>query len=67
MIVTDKLTKVFPGKAAVVDLDLRVEPGAAEISRQTGAATLEEAFSKLTGGRDAGQTSGDLLAALERV
>jgi ABC-2 type transport system ATP-binding protein len=39
----------------------------AEITRQTGTASLEEAFASLTGGRDAGQTSSDLLAALGRV
>lgn len=26
MIETDRLTKIFPGKEAVVDLDLRVQP-----------------------------------------
>jgi ABC-2 type transport system ATP-binding protein len=44
-----------------------IDGTAAEITRHTGAATLEEAFARLTGGRDAGQTSSELLAALERV
>lgn len=39
----------------------------AEIAAETGTETLEEAFTRLTGGRDAGETSADLIAALERV
>jgi ABC-2 type transport system ATP-binding protein len=38
-----------------------------EIRASTGAATLEEAFSRLTGVRDIGQTASELLTALERV
>ena len=39
----------------------------AEIRTATGAATLEEAFSRLTGVRDVGQVAADLLASLDRV
>ena len=39
---------------------------APEIIRATGAATLEEAFGTLTGVRDVGALTGDLLAALEQ-
>ena len=40
---------------------------AGEILAQTGTATLEEAFSRLTGVRDVGETARDLLSALDRV
>jgi ABC-2 type transport system ATP-binding protein len=40
---------------------------AAQICRSTGTATLEEAFSRLTGVRDVGQVAADLLSALERA
>ena len=40
---------------------------AAEIRAAAGAATLEEAFSRLTGVRDAGDVTADFLAALDRV
>jgi ABC-2 type transport system ATP-binding protein len=39
----------------------------AEIRDAVGAATLEEAFSRLTGVRDVGQVTSDFLASLERV
>ena len=39
----------------------------ADIRAAAGAATLEEAFSRLTGVRDAGEVTADFLAALERV
>jgi len=39
----------------------------AEIREREGAATLEEAFSKLTGVRDVGQVASDFLASLDRV
>lgn len=38
-----------------------------DIRRSAGAATLEEAFSKLTGVRDVGQVASDLLSALDRT
>ena len=38
-----------------------------EIRANAGAATLEEAFSRLTGVRDVGAVTADFLAALERV
>ena len=40
---------------------------AEELRGQTGASTLEEAFSRLTGVRDVGEIARDLLAALDRV
>ena len=40
---------------------------AAEIRQQAGTESLEEAFTRLTGVRDAGAVSSDLLAALDRV
>lgn len=40
---------------------------AAEIRAVEGAASLEEAFSRLTGVRDVGDVTADFLAALERV
>jgi len=39
----------------------------AEIREREQAATLEDAFSKLTGVRDVGQVTADFLASLERV
>jgi ABC-2 type transport system ATP-binding protein len=38
-----------------------------EIRQQTGTASLEAAFSALTGVRDVGQVAGEFLSALERV
>jgi ABC-2 type transport system ATP-binding protein len=40
---------------------------AGEILASTGAASLEEAFTRLTGVRDVGETASDLLAALDRI
>lgn len=37
-----------------------------EIAARTSSASLDEAFAKLTGVRDAGQITGDILRALER-
>jgi len=39
----------------------------AEIRDSTGSASLEEAFGKLTGVRDVGETAAELLSALDRV
>ena len=44
-----------------------IEGSAAHICETAGAPTLEEAFSKLTGVRDASAVSADFLAALDRV
>jgi ABC-2 type transport system ATP-binding protein len=44
-----------------------IEGSSEEISEATGTTTLEEAFSKLTGVRDVGESTADFLAALERV
>jgi ABC-2 type transport system ATP-binding protein len=38
-----------------------------EIRRATGAASLEEAFSRLTGMRDVGEAAAELLSALDRA
>jgi ABC-2 type transport system ATP-binding protein len=38
-----------------------------EIATRTASSSLDEAFAKLTGVRDAGQISGDILRALERA
>jgi protein phosphatase len=40
---------------------------AGKIREETGSATLDEAFGKLTGVRDVGQVTADFLAALGRV
>ena len=40
---------------------------AGALCREAGAATLEEAFSRLTGVRDVGQVASELLSALDRV
>jgi ABC-2 type transport system ATP-binding protein len=39
----------------------------AEIRAASGASTLEEAFSRLTGVRDVSEVTADFLASLERV
>ncbi|HSR53144.1 MAG TPA: ABC transporter ATP-binding protein [Acidobacteriota bacterium] len=39
----------------------------AEITRSAGAESLEEAFGRLTGSRDIGETASDFLKALEQV
>jgi ABC-2 type transport system ATP-binding protein len=43
------------------------EGTAAKIREETGTASLDEAFGKLTGVRDVGQVTAEFLAALERV
>jgi ABC-2 type transport system ATP-binding protein len=40
---------------------------AAQIRESTGTATLEDAFSKLTGVRDAGRVASEFISALDRV
>jgi ABC-2 type transport system ATP-binding protein len=55
-------------RIVVINGGRQVVSGTAEqIRGQTGAATLEEAFSRITGVRDVGETASDLLAALDRV
>jgi ABC-2 type transport system ATP-binding protein len=52
----------------IINEGRQIARGTAEEIRQTGgAATLEEAFSRLTGVRDVGQVASDLIAALERA
>jgi ABC-2 type transport system ATP-binding protein len=51
----------------VIDKGRQIADGTpAEIAAATGAATLDEAFARLTGVRDAGQVTGDIIRALER-
>ena len=52
----------------VIDKGHRVVEGTVpEICGQTGSTTLEDAFRKLTGLRDAGQVTAEFLAALDKV
>ena len=56
-------TRIF-----IIDKGRYVTDGSAEkIREETGAASLDAAFGKLTGVRDVGQVTADFLAALERV
>ena len=56
-------TRIF-----IIDKGRYVTDGSAQkIRAETGSATLDEAFGKLTGVRDVGQVTADFLAALERV
>jgi ABC-2 type transport system ATP-binding protein len=56
-------TRIF-----IIDKGRYVTDGTAQkIREETGSATLDEAFGRLTGVRDAGQVTADFLAALERV
>ena len=55
-------------RIVIIDKGRMVTEGTAEaIRHSSGAATLEEAFSRLTGVRDAGLVSSEFLEALERV
>jgi ABC-2 type transport system ATP-binding protein len=52
----------------IINEGRQIATGTAEQIRQTGgAATLEEAFSRLTGVRDVGQVASDLISALDRA
>ena len=54
-------------RIVIIDKGRQIAEGAPhEIAARTGSATLDEAFAKLTGVRDAEQISGDILRALER-
>lgn len=44
-----------------------IEGGAEEIARAANSSSLEEAFSKLTGVRDVGESTSEFLSALEKV
>lgn len=51
----------------VIDKGRQIAEGTpAEIAAATGTSTLDEAFAKLTGVRDAGLVTGDIIRALER-
>jgi len=55
-------------RIVIIDKGREIASGAPlEIARATGSATLDEAFARLTGVRDAGQITGDILRALERT
>jgi ABC-2 type transport system ATP-binding protein len=55
-------------RIVIINGGRQVAAGSAdEIRGQTGAGSLEEAFSQLTGVRDVGATASDLLSALERA
>jgi ABC-2 type transport system ATP-binding protein len=52
----------------VIDKGRKIAEGTPpDIAAAAGARTLEEAFSTLTGVKDAGLVAGDLLAALDAV
>ena len=52
----------------VIDKGREIAAGTpAEIAASTGTSSLDEAFAKLTGVRDAGQISDDIVRALERT
>jgi ABC-2 type transport system ATP-binding protein len=51
----------------VIDKGREIAAGTpAQIAASTGTSTLDDAFAKLTGVRDAGQISDDIVRALER-
>jgi ABC-2 type transport system ATP-binding protein len=55
-------------RIVIINEGRRIVDGTAQsIRASTGAATLDEAFSRLTGVRDVGQVAADLLTALERA
>jgi len=55
-------------RIVIVSEGRQIADGSAEGIRQSaGAATLEEAFSRLTGVRDVGEVAADLLSALDRT
>jgi ABC-2 type transport system ATP-binding protein len=55
-------------RIVIVDKGQKIAEGtAAEIMTQTGANSLEVAFSQMTGGAEPGAVTADFLAALERV
>lgn len=54
-------------RIVIIDKGREIVSGApGDIARATGSASLDDAFAKLTGVRDAGQITGDILRALER-
>ena len=55
-------------RIVVIDKGRQIATGTpADIAQQTGTSSLDEAFAKLTGVRDASLVTGDILRALERV
>lgn len=54
-------------RIVIINNGRQIENGTAqEIRERTGTATLEEAFSRLTGVRDVGRVAADFISALER-
>jgi ABC-2 type transport system ATP-binding protein len=52
----------------VIDKGLQIAEGSpSQIAAATGTSSLDDAFAKLTGVRDAGQVSGDIIRALDRL
>jgi len=55
-------------RIVIIDKGRKIAEGTpAAIAAETGASSLEAAFSRLTGVKDAGIVAGDLLAALDAV
>jgi ABC-2 type transport system ATP-binding protein len=55
-------------RIVIIDKGRQIAAGTpAEIASATGTSTLDDAFAQLTGVRDAGQVSGDIIRALERT
>ena len=54
-------------RIVIIDRGRKIAEGTAvELTAQTGVATLELAFNRLTGGAEAGSVTADFLAALEK-
>jgi ABC-2 type transport system ATP-binding protein len=55
-------------RIVVIDKGRQIAEGSpAHIAAETGTSSLDDAFAKLTGVRDAGQVSGDIIRALDRT
>ncbi len=55
-------------RIVIIDRGRKIAEGTAvELTAQTGVATLELAFNRLTGGAEAGSVTADFLAALEKA
>jgi ABC-2 type transport system ATP-binding protein len=55
-------------RIVIIDRGRKIAEGtAAELTAQTGVATLELAFNRLTGGAEAGSVTADFLAGLEKA
>ena len=55
-------------RIVIIDKGRQIATGSpADIAAATGTASLDDAFARLTGVRDAGQVSGDIIRALDRT